>query len=138
FNDKRIWIPRLGWVKMHEPLRFEGRPMSVTVLRKADKWFASVLVDVPVQPVVRENQSIIGIDLGINALATLSDGTKYYAPKPLAKYMAKLKLNQRWLDRKKKGSKNRDKQRMRVARLYYRIGNIRKNFLHEVTSAIVD
>lgn len=138
FDYKKIWIPRLGWVKMCEELRFAGRPMSVTIKRKADKWFASVLVDVPVEPMVRENQSIVGIDLGISALATLSDGTKYYAPKPLSKMMAKLKLNQRWLSRKQKGSKNRYKQRMRVSRLHYRIGNIRNNFLHQVTSEIMD
>lgn len=137
-DGKYIWVSRLGWVKMYENLRFEGKILCVTIKRKADKWFASVLVDVPVAPMVRENQSTIGIDLGITTLATLSNGEKFKSPKPLAKYLDKLKREQRWMSRKVAWSKNRFKQQMKVAGLHYRIGNIRNNFLHEITSQLVN
>lgn len=133
----KIWVPRLGWVKMCELLRFNGKVKNVVIKRYANKWFASVLVDVPIEPIMRESQSIIGIDLGINALATLSNGFKYYAKKPLAEYFHIIKREHRRLDRKKKGSSNQEKQRLKLSKLYYRIRNIRRNQTHEITSDII-
>ena len=81
---------------------------------------------------------MIGIDLGIKDFATFSDGTIISNPRHLRKKRKALKRAQRKLSRKKKGSKNRDKQRKKVARLYEKVSNSRKDFLHKVTHKIVE
>ncbi len=74
-SDKRIRIPNLGWVRMREVLRFSGKIISATISRKADKWFVSITVDTEEMPPMYENQAMVGVDLGVHRLATLSDGT---------------------------------------------------------------
>ena len=133
-DGSRIRIPKLGWVRMRETLRFTGKLISCTISRRADKWFASIVVDT--EPVLKpaENQGAVGIDLGLTTFATLSDGQKIAAPKPLAKLLPKLKRLSRAFSRKQKGSKNREKARIKLARLHLRIWNIRQDFLHKLTS----
>jgi len=72
-NGKRVKLPVIGWVKMREPLRFEGNIKSAVVSRTADRWFVSLSVEIDHVPPTRENQAVVGVDLGIKALATLSD-----------------------------------------------------------------
>ena len=69
---RKIKIPNLGWVKMREELRFDGKVNSVVISRTADRWFASIQVDSPIQFPKHKNQVSVGIDLGLNKLATLS------------------------------------------------------------------
>jgi putative transposase len=132
----RIRIPRLGWVRMREPLRFSGKIMSATVSRVADRWFVSVTVDTPdldsLPPA--ENQGVVGVDLGVSALATLSTGETVPGPKPHTALLRRLKRLSRSLSRKKKGSRNRDKARAKLARLHARIANIRNDALHKLTT----
>lgn len=180
--DKRIHIPKLGWVKMRENLRFYGKIMSATVSRVADKWFVSIQVDVPFQylPVAKklcsENQAVIsegvassiaktneakvvGIDLGIKTMATLSYADtieKIDAPKPLKRLLSKLKRLQRKLSRQgrhytmedyvdangetrkiRKYSNNYMKTKTKLARLHAKIRNIRQDFLHKLTTRLV-
>jgi len=75
-DASRIRIPNLGWVRMHETLRFTGKIMSATVSRVADRWFVSITVDTPQDlPLLKaKNQGAAGVDLGVSALATLSTG----------------------------------------------------------------
>ena len=133
-DGSRIRIPKLGCVRMREALRFTGKLISCTISRRADKWFASIVVDT--EPVLKpaENQGAVGIDLGLTTFATLSNGQKIAAPKPLAKLLAMLKRLSRSFSRKQKGSKNREKARIKLARLHLRIWNIRQDFLHKLTS----
>ena len=119
---------------MREELRFQGKINSVVVSRTADRWFASIQVDTPIQFPKHENQVSVGIDLGINKLATLSHGIAFEAPKPLKKLLWRLKRQSRKLSRKALGSNNSKKQIQNHARLHMRIGNIRKDTLHKVTS----
>lgn len=135
-KDRAIYVPKLGWVKMREALRFSGKILSATISRIADKWFVSVTVEIPNPPKTCESQEVVGVDLGIKTLATLSNGQQFFAPKPLKKYLKKLKRMSRWLSRKQKGSKNRAKARMELARLYYKISCIREDFLHKLTSLL--
>lgn len=141
-KDHKIWIPRLGWVKCAENLRFNGKVNYVTIKRTADMWFAYVNVEIKEKPIemptVRENQAIVGIDMGIKSMMVLSDGTVFENPKALQSNLRRLKRLQRSLYRKQIGSKNRFKQRMKVARLHYRISNIRKTVIHQATSFIVN
>ena len=134
-EGSKIRIPKLGWVRMREPLRFTGKILSATVSRIADRWYVSVTVDtdhVPMRPA--ENQGSVGVDLGVSSMATLSTGEKVVGPKPHKALLDRLKRLSRRLSRKQKGSANRAKARMRLARLHARIANIRQDALHKLTS----
>ncbi|MCX7255786.1 MAG: RNA-guided endonuclease TnpB family protein [Polaromonas sp.] len=135
-DASRIRIPHLGWVRMREALRFTGKIMSATVSRVADKWFVSIAVDTPDDlPLAKaENQGSVGVDLGIKTLATLSTGERIPGPKAHKALLCCLQRLSRGLSRKVKGSQNRKKARMKLARLHARISNIRKNALHQLTT----
>ena len=160
-TGKRIKLPKIGWVKTFEALRFVGKIVSVTISRTAHRWFASISVEV--QPpthrcpapsefvnwyasqvdigtphqMERSIYPTIGIDVGINTLATLDDGTKYENPKPLKHYERKLAREQRKLSRKVFLSKNWYKQKRKVERLHYRIACIRGDAHHQATTDIL-
>lgn len=133
-----IQIPRLGLVKMKEGLRFQGKIMSATISSHGERWFVSLNVELSeaIQHLPKTKQSV-GLDLGITNLATLSDGTKITAPKPLKTQLKKLRRLNKSLSRKQKGSNNRAKAKTKLSRLYYRISNIRKDFLHKLTTNLV-
>lgn len=137
-KDKKIWLPRIGWVKCHEDMRFEGKVNNVVVSRTADKYFASVTLVSNDTPATCENQAVVGVDLGIKTLLVCSDGTTFENPKVLRNNLKGLKRLQRRLSRKKKGGANRKKQQMKVARKHYRISCIRKNAIHAATRYLVD
>ena len=138
FDEKRIKLPVVGWVKMREILRLEGKILSATVSRVADRWFVSVTVEVAHQVPVRENQAVGGVDLGVKALATMSDGGAVEGPKALRSNLKKLRRLSRSLSRKVKGSANRRKAKAKIARLHARISNIRKDGLHKLTTELVN
>lgn len=132
------WLPRIGKVKLSEKDYFsdDSKILSVTVSRKADKWFVSFQVKQHIQELPKTDK-IVGIDLGVKMLATCSDGTTFENPKALKWNLKKLKRQQRIISRKKKGSKNREKEKLKVAKLHYRISNIRKDNLHKATTKII-
>lgn len=133
-KGKSIRIPKLGWVRMRESLRFTGKVNSATVSRVADHWYVSLSVELRETPKPCESQEGIGVDLGINRLATLSNGEMFEGPKPLTKALKRIRRLSRRLSHKKKGSKNRDKARTKLARLHHRIRNVRQDGLHKLTS----
>lgn len=135
-RQKCIRIPRIGWVRLHESLRFCGKIMSATVKRIADKWFVSIQVDVGDFERYRASNHTVGADLGINSFATLSTGEKITGPKSLESNLQKLRRLSRSLSRKQKGSKNRKKAAAKLARLHYRIVCIRNDFLHKLTTRL--
>jgi len=133
----RIRIPKLGWVRMREPLRFTGHILSATVSRTADRWFVSITVDTddpPRRPA--ENQGVVGVDVGVAVLATLSTGETISGPKPHTALLKRLRRLSRSLSKKQKGSRNRAKARRKLARLHARIANIRQDALHKLTSGL--
>jgi putative transposase len=132
----RIRIPNLGWVRMRESLRFAGKIMSATISRVADRWFVSIAVDTEDPPKRKaENQGIVGVDLGVSALATLSTGEPPIpGPKPHKALLDRLRRLSRSLSRKQKGSRNRRKAKAKLARLHARIANIRQDALHKLTT----
>lgn len=139
-NDKasisgnRLRVPLLGWVRMTEELRFSGRVMGYRITREADRWFVSVSVEVGDIDKARTGDSIVGVDLGITPAVALSTGEQFHAPKPLKKSLTKLARLQRSMSRRVKGSARRHAARMQVARLHARIGNIRRDWLHKLTT----
>jgi len=79
-NGKRVDLPIIGWVAMREEVRFAGRILSATISREADAWYASFAIEMEHEPNVRIDDSVVGVDVGITALATLSEGSKIAAP----------------------------------------------------------
>jgi len=140
-NDKfkllgnRVKLPKIGWVRMTEELRFVGRVVSATVSRTADRWFIAVQVDTVTAE--KPGTECIGMDLGLKHFATLSTGEVIDAPKPLKRSLDKLRRLSRQHSRKQSGSKNRSKCAMRLARHHARVACIRKDFLHKVTTSLV-
>jgi putative transposase len=134
----RIRIPKLGWVRMREPLRFAGKLMSATISRVADRWFVSITVDTPDTSHLQqaESQGVVGVDLGVSALATLSTGEVIPGPKAHATLLTRLKRLSRSLSRKQKGSANRKKAMVKLAKLHARIANIRADALHKLTTSL--
>ncbi|MEF3193820.1 MAG: transposase [Halothiobacillaceae bacterium] len=134
-EGSRIHIPKLGWVRMRESLRFAGKIMSATISRVADRWFVSIAVDTEDMPKRKaENQGVVGVDLGVSALATLSTGEPPISgPKPHKALLSRLRRLSRSLSRKQKGSRNLAKAKAQLARLHARIANIRSDALHKLT-----
>jgi len=134
---KRIKLPKIGWIKMRESLRFSGAVKSVTVSRHANRWFAAITVDTEQLPHERKNQGSIGIDLGVKQLATLSDGTVVAGPKAHKTLWRQLTRRSRQLSRKKQGSSNARKAKVKLAQLHQRMVNIRTDALHKLTTMLV-
>ena len=136
-DGRRIHIPKLGYVRMREQLRFTGRIVSATVSRHAGRWYASITVDTPEIPLPpAENQGAVGVDLGVTRLATLSTGEVFTGPKALRTLLARLRRLGRSLSRKVKGSRNWSRAKLALARLHARIGNLRREGLHQLTTHI--
>jgi putative transposase len=112
-------------------------PNSVTVSQNASgQWFASFLCEEEIAKLPPSDKRI-GIDAGIENFATLSDGRKFQSPKAIRKLRKKLARLQRRHSRKKKGSKNRERARKKVARVHQRIADVRKDFLHKLSTQLV-
>ena len=137
-NKPHIQIPNLGLVRMTEHLRYNGKILSAKVFTKGGKWFVSIAVELSeITKLLPKTGKSVGIDLGITSLATLSDSTKIKAPKPLKNKLKKLQRLSKSLSRKQKGSNNREKAKTKLSRLHLKIFNIRKDFLHKLTTDLV-
>src|SRR5215467_12184876 len=134
-GDHRIWIPKLGWVNMAENLRFTGKVTGARVTKTADWWFVSLGVELP-DALPEHTQAAVGIDVGLNRLATLSTGEGVENQAFLKTALKKLRRANKRLHRRKLGSKNREKARRQVARLYYRITCLRDDVLHKLTTQL--
>ena len=137
--ERHIQLPRLGRLRLKERgyLPFDNpkvRILSATVREQAGLWYVSLQVEevLPREP----SPETGGVDVGIRALATLSDGTSFGNPRALAKGERKLKRLHRALSRKKKGSKNRKKALRKLTRQHARIAHVRENALHAISAAI--
>ena len=139
-EGKRIRLPKIGWVGMFQKLRFEGEIIKVTISRTARRWFVSITVDTgtPNNPRDTRGHPVVGIDVGINSLATLDNGKQYPNPRPLRRYERKLKRAQRSLSRKEFLSNNWYKKKREVERIHYRISCIRRDAQHKATTEIVN
>ena len=134
-DDKRIKLPRLGWLRLKETgyLPADAKINSATVKERAGRWFVSIQVEE--QIAVSENQGpAIGLDLGLKSFVVGSDESSLEAPKPLLRSLRRLQRLSRRHSRKQKGSMNRRKSVNRLAKLHYRISCQRADFLHKATS----
>lgn len=129
---------KLGWVRMAEPLRYGNvKIICATVSRVADDWRISITCEVPDEkPIeIADRKDAVGIDPGTGEYVT-SDGEFFQVPRAYRKSMRRLRRAQQSLARKKKGSRNRWKQKRRIARIHQRIANVRGDWLHKLTTDI--
>jgi putative transposase len=136
-----IQLPRLGRLRLKERgyLPVTGtagvKVLSATVSEQAGHWYVSVQVEQE-QAVPVNTGLVVGVDLGVKTLATLSDGTPNPNPKPLKRWLKKLKRLHRSVSRKQKGSKNRKKAARKLAKQYRKVRNQRADTLHQVTTRL--
>jgi putative transposase len=138
-SEKYIKLPKIGLVRVKKHREFDGLIKSVTVSKvPSGKYFVSVLVDKEDIEQLHISDSTIGIDLGIKEFAITSDGEMIENPKFLSKSEKRLKKLQKDLSRCKKGSKNRNKCRIKVAKMHEKISNQRKDFLHKISKRLIN
>ncbi len=136
FHKRAIQLPRIGKVRIKEKREkyCSGRILSVTVRRRANRWFVSVTVEEDILDPQPVRGASVGVDLGVKTLATLSDGTTFANPRALGRRLRKLRQLSKSLSRKEKGSKNHEKAKLRLAKMHFRIFNVRQDTLHKVTT----
>ena len=130
----RVYIPKIGMVKMREKLRIKGQIKSAVISRNADRWLISFCLEPQSLELPTKNHGdVVGVDVGIKHLVTLSTGEKLAGPKAYNTLLYKLRKRARNLSRKQKGSNNRNKAKLSLARLHRRIANVRRDCLHKLT-----
>ena len=140
-SDLQIKLPKIGAIpiNLHRPIPNGFVIKQVRILRKADRWYASISLqcNVSVPDPMPQGHSI-GVDIGLEKFLATSDGVLVKPPKFFKSLQGKLKLLQHRLSRKQKRSKNYEKQRIIVARLHHRIDNTRKDFHYKQAHALCD
>ena len=137
FEKNKIKLPKLKWVKTKVHREFTGKIKSATISQvPSGKYFVSILVETEHIP-MKENDNSVGIDLGIKDLLITSDGEKFDNIRTTKKYEDKLAKKQRKLSHKVKGSKNWNKQRIKIARIHEKIHNTRIDNLHKISHQLI-
>jgi putative transposase len=133
FKRRKLVLSKVGEIPIKLHRKIEGKIKGVIIKRtKSEKWFALVQLEV-VDETIPKTGRVIGIDMGVHHFATDSDGNRFENPKFLDKTIEKIRKIQKVLSRKQKGSKNREKARKRLAKLYEKLENQRNDFLHKLS-----
>ena len=135
-DNRRIFLPRIGWIGFHKSCPICGKVKNITISSKAGLWYASIQVEQMIETTKHPSDSEIGIDAGVNCFAACSDGTMVEGVNSFRRHEDALAREQRKLSREKKGSQNWKKQKRTIARLHVRIGNVRSDFLHKLSTEI--
>ncbi len=139
-DGNRIYLPKVGWTKCVVHRDIIGKVRTVTVSRNTcGQFYAAILTEdgVAAPPVSVEGRAV-GVDVGLEHFAIISDNSKFVNPRHTRKAERNLKRKQRFLSRKKKGSKRRNKARQLVARAHDRVACARKDYLHKLSRRIVN
>ena len=138
-SDKYVTLPKVGQVRIKRHRVFDGKIKNATVSKTpSDKYYVSILVEQTEKEKLPTTDSKIGIDLGIKEFCITSDGEMVENPKYFRKSEQRLRKLQKDLSRCQKGSKNRNKARIKVAKEHEKIANQRKDFLHKLSSQIIN
>ena len=131
-----IHFPKIGTLRtvMHRSL--VGKPKTCTLKRDGDQWFASIVCEIGIAEPITRTAPVLAIDRGITNLLADSDGNLTPNPKHYDKSLERLARAQRAVSRKKTGSKNRDKAKLRVMRIHRKVRRQREHFLHCLSSTI--
>ncbi len=133
--NSRILLPKLGWVRYRNSRKVLGRLANVTVSASCGEWFVSMLAGRQVERQVAHGPAV-GIDMGVVRFATLSDGSFHAPLNSFRRHEKALATAHRSLSRKAKYSNNWRKEKFKVQRIYVRIANARRDYLHKISSAI--
>lgn len=140
-EDGKVYIPKIGWVRIHQSQPVEEKTKSATFTRDVcGHWYVSLLVEfeIPDTSLPDPNpDKIIGVDLGVKDFAVTSEGERIPPPKFYRKGQRKLRKAQKAVSRRRRGSKRRAKAINRVARIHRKIANQRGDFLHKLTTRLV-
>jgi putative transposase len=138
-SETHIKIPKIGNIKWIYHRDLPNGLRSISITKDIDQWYVSCLCKIEdQQQVLIDRDNCVGIDLGIKAFAVTSDNEITDSPKFLKRSLNKLKWKQRKLSHKVKGSRNRNKERIKVAKLHRKIRNQRLNFLHQTSRRLVN
>lgn len=141
FDGRRVKIPKLGWMRTRQKLRFPGKILSARFTKNAGHWYVSVQVEIDEShwsyPHRCETQAAVGVDRGVIDLAVLSTGERFEAPRALRRMEKRLRQLNKELSRRTKGGKNWQKTKAKLARLHERIANIRRDAIHKLTAYLV-
>ncbi|MCC5605551.1 IS200/IS605 family element transposase accessory protein TnpB [Nostoc sp. CHAB 5834] len=135
--ENRLKLPKLGWVKFHKSQDIAGKLVNVTVSRTSSgKYIASILCETEIEKYLQVTENI-GLDLGLKSYLTTSNGETVDNPKYYRTQTRKLRKAHKKLSRSVKGSNNRAKAKIKLARTYERITNLRDDFLHKVSTRLI-
>lgn len=134
-QNNRIYLPKIGWVRYRNSRNVSGSLKNVTVRQKCGKWYISVQTEFE-QKTPQPKGGEIGIDMGIVRFATLSNGEHFEPINAFKNLKGKLVKLQKQFKHKTKFSKNWQKLKAKIAKLHHKISNIRKNYLHQISSQI--
>jgi putative transposase len=145
-SERHIRLPKIGQVRIKEMRSkrgFEGRILSATITRRADRWFCSLAVErkreIVLPKPVKRPSDVVGVDLGLRSAAVIHDGVETHVVEPrraLRNKLRRMRRLSRQLSRKQKGSRNRKKTRRDLARLHYKISCQRQDYLHQLSSSL--
>lgn len=130
----QIKLPKLGWMKFFKNQSVEGTIKNVTVTSKAGKWYVSIQVEQEIDQPIHPSTKAIGIDLGVKKFVACSDGRCIESVNASKQLQVELALAQRHLSKKKKFSKNWQKQKLKIQRVHSKIANIRMDFQHKLST----
>ncbi|MDJ0747047.1 MAG: transposase [Xenococcaceae cyanobacterium MO_167.B27] len=138
--DETLKLPMIGEVKAVFHREIEGKIKTVTVSKnKSNQYYAAILFeDGKDKPKINAEGKAIGIDLGLTHFAITSDGSKFDNPRWINKHEGNLKIKQQQLSRKQKGSNNKNKSRLKVAKVQNTLANCRSDFHHKLSRRIVN
>lgn len=135
-NENAINIPKLRFIKFIKDSKVYGSIKTVQITKESTGYFICIVTDAKKSIQSQNESQILGIDMGIRYFAVGSNGLKFDNPKHLKQYAAKLRVENRSLSRKNKGSNSWKRQIKRISLLYRKIANTRKDFLHKVSTEI--
>ncbi|MFF4697359.1 RNA-guided endonuclease InsQ/TnpB family protein [Streptomyces chattanoogensis] len=137
--DGKLHLPKVGPVPVRWSRSLPSIPSTVTVIKDAaGRYFASFVVETdPVDEILPPLDTDQGIDLGLTHFAVMADGSRLRSPRFLRRAEKKLRRAQRRLSRKAKGSRNRDRQRVKVAKAHARVADARKDFHHQLSTKLI-
>lgn len=138
FKDGKLNLSKIGSIRIFQHREIEGTIKTCTIKKDIDQWYAVFTVEIEKQVEQVPIETTAGADAGLRSLLTLSDGKQIDAPEFLRTSEEKLAHEQKRLSRKKKGSANRQKQRVIVARVHRKIRNQRKDFAHKTSRTLIN
>lgn len=135
-KGRQVKLPSIGWLKIHNDTEIIGLPKIASIIKEPTGYFICITTDAVKSIQSQDESQILGIDMGVAVFATDSNGGKIENPKHFKRYERKLRIENRSLARKKKGSNSWKRQAKKLALLHHKIGNVRKDFLHKESTKI--